>query len=156
MSLTDDTQQWQEPETPTEERASALRQAAEDGRKARAEAETLRRELAFHQAGLAMSAAQVSVLAKAYDGPADPEAVRKWAEETGFAQAAPSNAPNADDLRQISALTAGADSAPPANVLNPDEASTWGHQRWLEFSRSHPQQAEQLKRGNEIVRPPGW
>lgn len=71
-------------ETTTEEDVSELRRAAEGGKAAKAEAEMLRRELAFTKAGIDTSSKPAQALLKGYDGELTPEAIKAEAQEWGL------------------------------------------------------------------------
>lgn len=68
-------------ETPQpDETPKALRRAAEEGKKAKAEAASLKRELAMLKAGVDIDSPIGKMFAKAYDGDATPEAIKaEWA-----------------------------------------------------------------------------
>ena len=62
-----------------QEEPSALRKAAEDGKAARAEAEALKREVAFMKAGVDTGSKLGQLLLKTYEGELDPEAIQaEW------------------------------------------------------------------------------
>lgn len=73
-----------------------LRQQAEAGRKAQAEAEAARRELAFIKAGVDTDSKLGQLLMKTYDGELTAEAIKAEAEELGAIKA-PASAPPAQD-----------------------------------------------------------
>jgi hypothetical protein len=60
-----------------------LRKAADDGAKARTEAEALKREIAFLKAGVNLDSAVGKMFAKAYDGELDVEMIKQGATEVG-------------------------------------------------------------------------
>lgn len=60
-----------------------LRKAADEGRVAKAEAETLKRQLAFAKAGVDTDSKVGAMLFKAYDGELDVEAIKAEAAEVG-------------------------------------------------------------------------
>ncbi len=68
-----------------------LRKAADDGRKARAEAEQLRRELAFSKAGIDVDTPVGKMLFKAYDGELDKDTLTTAAREVGAIKDAPAH-----------------------------------------------------------------
>lgn len=79
-----------------DENLKELRQQAEAGRKAQAEAEAARRELAFIKAGVDTDSKLGKLLMKTYEGELTPEAIKAEAEEIG-AIAAPASQPPAQE-----------------------------------------------------------
>lgn len=78
-----------------------LRKAADDGRKARAEAEQLRRELAFSKAGIDVDSPVGKMLFKAYDGELDKDTLTAAAREVGaINDAAPIDEPSPAERAQ--------------------------------------------------------
>lgn len=63
-----------------------LRRAADEGRKAAAEAEVLRRELAFARAGIDTESKLGRLMLKTYDGELSSEAIKAEAAELGLLQ----------------------------------------------------------------------
>lgn len=74
-------------ENDKDENLKELRQQAEAGRKALAEAEAARRELAFIKAGVDTESKLGQLLMKTYDGELSPEAIKAEAEEIGAVKA---------------------------------------------------------------------
>ena len=72
-------------ETENQENTSIkdLREAAERGRKASSELDTMKREMAFLKAGVDLEKKAGQLLMKAYDGDLEPELIRAEAEELG-------------------------------------------------------------------------
>ena len=73
-------------ETEDQEQHSSmkdLRDAAERGRKASQELDTMKREMAFLKAGVDLEKKAGQLLMKAYDGDLEPELIRAEAEELG-------------------------------------------------------------------------
>jgi len=68
----------------------ALRDAAEDGKKARREADEAKRELAFLRAGVDLDSPLGKMFVKGYDGDLEPEAIK-----TAYAEIVPAAAPPA-------------------------------------------------------------
>lgn len=66
-----------------------LRKAADEGRKARDEAERLKRELAFAKAGIDVDSAVGKMMFKAYDGELDKDTLTTAAREVGAIKDAP-------------------------------------------------------------------
>lgn len=73
-------------EDGSEQNIRSLRQAAEEGRKAVAEAEQARRELAFVKAGVDTESRLGQLLLKTYDGDLSTEAIKAEATELGMFQ----------------------------------------------------------------------
>ena len=69
------------------------RERAKEATEARAELDSLRRELAFTKAGIPESGVG-ALLRKAYDGENDPEAIRRVADEYGIFNMLSDNAPD--------------------------------------------------------------
>jgi ribosomal protein L12E/L44/L45/RPP1/RPP2 len=69
-------------QTPAE-----LREAVKRGNRAKAEAETLRRENVFLRAGIDPDDTRLRYFVKGYDGELEPDAIRTAAVEAGFVQA---------------------------------------------------------------------
>lgn len=72
-----------------------LRKAADDGAKARTEAEALKREIAFLKAGVNLESAVGKMFAKAYDGELDVEMIKQGATEVGAITPVAAPAPEA-------------------------------------------------------------
>lgn len=70
-------------EQPASDGPKALRQAAAEGAKAKAEAEALRREMAFLKAGIDTDTKLGKLLLNSYDGELSVEAIKKEATEIG-------------------------------------------------------------------------
>lgn len=73
----------------TQEDVSELRKAAEGGKAAKAEAEALRRELAFTKAGIDTSSKPAQALIASYSGELTAEAIKAEAAEWGLTQSTP-------------------------------------------------------------------
>lgn len=89
----------EETQTP-EEDVSELRKAAEGGKAAKAEAEALRRELAFVRAGIDTSTKPAQALIKSYEGELDAEAIKAEAAEWGLVQTATSTPAEAEEVSE--------------------------------------------------------
>jgi hypothetical protein len=76
-----DTNQDQDKQT---EDLAALRKAASEGSKARAEAEAMKREMAFMRAGIDTTSKPAQALVSNYDGELTPEAIQAEAAEWGL------------------------------------------------------------------------
>jgi hypothetical protein len=88
----------QEQKTPNWRRK--LERDAEEGRKAQAAAALAQKELAFYKAGLPMDDPRMAYFVKGYDGPADPDAIKKAATDAGFISAPPADTAVEDEVRQ--------------------------------------------------------
>lgn len=71
---------------PVRERMRQLEDEVKNLRTQAQEAELAKRELAFIKTGIDTSSPTGKLFAKAYDGPADPDEIRKAAEEYGLVQ----------------------------------------------------------------------
>lgn len=80
----------------TQEDVSELRKAAEGGKAAKAEAEALRRELAFTKAGIDTSSKPAQALIQSYSGELNAEAIKAEATEWGLVT---SEAPPVEDAK---------------------------------------------------------
>lgn len=105
-----------EPET-AEETAKGLRRAANEGKKAKAEAASLKREIAMLKAGVDTDSAIGKMFAKAYDGDVDPAAVK-----AAWAEVAPATA---------TASTEPADFSTPDPTISDDEAASTAQRQAL-------------------------
>jgi hypothetical protein len=94
-------------ETENQEEHSSikdLRDAAERGRKASQELDTMKREMAFLKAGVDLEKKAGQLLMKAYDGDLEPELIRAEAEELGAVMGA---APTpVEEVQEIDTSTA--------------------------------------------------
>jgi hypothetical protein len=89
----------------TQEDVSELRKAAEGGKAAKAEAEALRRELAFTKAGIDTSSKPAQALIASYTGELNAEAIKAEAAEWGLIQSeAPKTESQAPDYSDDAAL----------------------------------------------------
>lgn len=84
-----------ETNEPNED-VSELRKAAEGGKAAKAEADLLRRELAFTKAGINTDSKPAQALLKSYDGELTTEAIKAEATEWGLLTASTPEPPAAD------------------------------------------------------------
>lgn len=93
-----------EENTNVEEDVSELRKAAEGGKAAKAEADALRRELAFTRAGIDTTTKVGGALLKQYDGELTAEAIKAEAQEWGLVQgeATPTSTPDPADAPDYS------------------------------------------------------
>jgi hypothetical protein len=73
-----------DPQDQDHDEPSELRKAADRGRAAQAEAEALKRELAFAKAGIDTDSKAGKMLLKSYEGELTPEAIKAEAEEIGL------------------------------------------------------------------------
>jgi hypothetical protein len=106
----------QEERTPAE--WAAKRRAEKAAKDAKAEADALKRELAFTRAGLDPEKdPRLSYFIKGYDGEATPDAILKAAQDAGFVQAPPTGP---TDQQQESLASAGRIDAASAGASGPD------------------------------------
>lgn len=87
--MSDNTPDPTNVEPPEGDNLAQLRQAADDGRKARADAEAARRELAFAKAGIDTDSGVGKLLFSSYTGEPSKEAVLAAAAEYGITPATP-------------------------------------------------------------------
>ena len=117
------------PDPEPSNEAKSLRKAAEEGAKARAEADAIRRELAFVKAGIDTDSKIGQMLLKTYEGDLNVEAIKKEALEIGAlkAEAKPEPVPftaDPEDVKFAEERRALATGASVPDAVEPDPYQT--------------------------------
>lgn len=149
-------------------RGSTLRKQAEAASKLQSELESVKAKLeavekapkvrsAFEKYGVDLDS--LSKLERRavenYDGDLDEDAIAAFVEENELAVAERDDqeqeeAPAAERVAQA-ARTSAQGRGGKAPKITPDEASEWNAGKWMAFKQEHPQEAEALMRGEEVV-----
>lgn len=99
---------------PVRARMKQLEKENREYRKAIAEAEAARKELAFVKAGIDLASPMAKYFVKGYDGELSPDAIRLAAEEAQLITPQPkADTREVDAWQQSARVAAGADTAPP-------------------------------------------
>lgn len=149
-------------------RGSTLRKQAEAASKLQSELESVKAKLeavekapkvrsAFEKYGVDLDS--LSKLERRavenYDGDLDEDAIAAFVEENELAVAERDDqeqeeAPAAERVAQA-ARTSAQGRGGKAPKITPDDASAWNAGKWMAFKSEHPQEAEALMRGEEVV-----
>lgn len=98
MSIQDDTEYQDDDGQAEQDNLRELREAAKSGKAAKAEADSLKRELAFSKAGIDTESAKGKMFVRAYDGDLDTAQIKAQFEELfGGGDGAPQGEPGVSD-----------------------------------------------------------
>lgn len=137
-----------------------LREAAKGASKSRKEAEDLRKQIAFSDAGLAdlSEARRNALLATVKD--VTPEALIAQAVDLGFREAPEPPAPEVDAAeiaeQEAHAAAVNGGGAPKPDQLTAADTAGWDAEKRQRFTTTHPDLAMALLRGESVKAPAGF
>lgn len=97
---------------------------------------------------------QMKALLAAHDGEFTSDALKTTAVELGFAEPDPDDQAREEEMaaqQRMAQATAGAGAAASAGKITPVDAAGWSAEKWMRFAKQHPEHAEAIRRGQEVV-----
>ena len=117
-------EQEREPLDPNIRKALKQSEAnAKAATEARAEVESMKREIAFTKAGIPEDGVG-GYFRKGYEGDISPDAIKAEAEKAGILQAPPAQVPN-EELEQLRAVHSASATSPSSGTPNPATYQSW-------------------------------
>lgn len=135
------------PKDPVRARMRQLEKELQHSKQALAEAESLKREVAFIKAGIPMDNPMAKYFVKGYDGDISPEAIRTAAEEAKLIQRAAENAQaksEADAWNRITKAQRAGETSEPAIDWNSKLNQARNEQEIMQILAQARQEAENI------------